>query len=146
MSVVSLCVDNAGVVEINPVVFDFAVLSDCAALVVELANVVLSNAFPVVKLKIPDTSNHKHSVRRRPPFCMASVETQTSPEDLSSPEGSCSERPKMVGNPSPSCSSEVVVPSKEGTAPSKEPGVPSPAQLALLTGVGHCLPVPLADP
>ena len=50
MSVVSLCVDNAGVLEINPVVFDFAVLSDCAALVVELANVVFVLAYSFVEV------------------------------------------------------------------------------------------------
>ncbi|KAG0413023.1 hypothetical protein HPB47_009836 [Ixodes persulcatus] len=73
------------------------------------------------------------------PHChMASVETQTSPEDLSSPQGSFYVRPKTVGNPPPSCSNEGV-PSKEGTAPSKEPDVPSLA-LAGPSGRNQGLP------
>ncbi|KAG0425270.1 hypothetical protein HPB47_027547 [Ixodes persulcatus] len=71
--------------------------------------------------------SYAEAVRRGPPLSRASVETQTSPEDLSSPQGSSYVHPKTVGNPPPSCSNEVVVPSKEGTTPSKEPDVPSPA-------------------
>ncbi|KAG0436144.1 hypothetical protein HPB47_018120 [Ixodes persulcatus] len=56
---------------------------------------------------------------------MASVETQTSPEDLSSPRGSSSERPKTVDNPPPSCSNEVFVASKEPDVPSPAPAGPS---------------------
>ncbi|KAG0441460.1 hypothetical protein HPB47_015935 [Ixodes persulcatus] len=62
-----------------------------------------------------------------PPMSMAFVETQTSPEDLSSPLGSSYVRPKTVGNLPPSCYNEVAVPSKEGPTPSKELDVPSPA-------------------
>lgn len=83
--------------------------------------------------------SYAEAVRRGPPLSMASVETQTSPEDLSSPQGSFYVRPKTVGNPLPSCSNEFIVPSKEGAAPSKEPDVSSPA-LAGPSGRGRGLP------
>ncbi|KAM7293452.1 hypothetical protein ISCGN_026582 [Ixodes scapularis] len=68
-----------------------------------------------------------------------SLKSDTSPEDLSSPQGSSYIRPKTVGKPPPSCSNECIVPSKEGAPPSKEPDVPLPAP-AGPSGRGRGLP------
>ncbi|KAM7313098.1 uncharacterized protein ISCGN_002999 [Ixodes scapularis] len=76
-------------------------------------------------------------VLRGPPLSTASVETQTSSEDLSSPQGSPSEPLKVTHTQSPSCS-KGAVPSKEGTTPSKVPEVPS-AALAGPSGRGRGL-------
>ncbi|KAG0426495.1 hypothetical protein HPB47_026405 [Ixodes persulcatus] len=78
------------------------------------------------------------AVLRGPPLSTASVETQTSPEDLSSPQGSPSEPLKVTHTQSPSFS-KGAVPSKEGTTPSKVPEVPS-AALAGPSGRSRGLP------
>ncbi|KAM7290326.1 hypothetical protein ISCGN_026971 [Ixodes scapularis] len=80
----------------------------------------------------------KPAVLRGPPLSTASVETQTSLEDLSSPQGSPSELLKVTHTQSPSCS-KGAVPSKEGTTPSQVSGAPS-AALAGPSGRGRGLP------
>ncbi|KAG0420590.1 hypothetical protein HPB47_003420 [Ixodes persulcatus] len=75
------------------------------------------------------------AVLKRPPLSTASVETQTSPEDLSSPQGSPSEPLKVTHTQSPSFSKGA----KKGTTPSKVPEVPTVA-LAGPSGRGRGLP------
>ncbi|KAG0442236.1 hypothetical protein HPB47_015756 [Ixodes persulcatus] len=87
----------------------------------------LLNVNDAVHQHLPRTNNSAEAwhrgvlaVLRGPPLSTASVETQTSPEDLSSPQGSPSEPLKVTHTQSPSCS-KGAVPSKEGTTPSKPP-------------------------